>query len=239
MSEITSLEYKSEARVSGSQLRKLEGNTIGILKVFPPYRYWFEEATRKFRSFYNFPSRLTAEVVYSWDPEAKVREGDTFVLREKFWDDEAKKFGFKKATTFKGFNQLFPKVFDVDVTIKDTTKFEVYDSSIKERVQVGLGLGNTFTLEAVGASKIRAIMEVFDIERSIPLVDKKDRLTWEVVKWLPYDWEDGKIGELAGKFISFKVKGEKIETRYTFKEASPFDPTKKSDAIDVLDTPFD
>lgn len=238
MSEITSLEYKSEAKVSSSQLRKLEGNTIGILKVYPPYRHGYEEATRKFRSFYNFPARLTAEVIYSWDPEAKVKEGDTFVLREKFWDDESKKFGFKKVTTFKGFNQLFPKVFDMDITIKDKATFEVYDSSIKERVNAEMGRGNTFTLQAVGASKIRAMMETFDIERSIPLVDKKDRLTWETVKGLPYDWEDGKLGELAGKFISFKVKGEKIETRYTFKEATPFDPTEKLEGVTIEDCPF-
>jgi hypothetical protein len=58
---------------------------------------------------------------------------------------------------------------------------------------------------------------------------------------MPYDWEDKLVGELVGKFITFKVRGTWLDTRYTFKEGKEFEvtpSTKEESSIKVEDIPF-
>lgn len=58
-------EYKSECAVPAAKMRLLSDQSILILKVYKPYRYGWDDSVKKYRSFYYFPARLTADVVYS------------------------------------------------------------------------------------------------------------------------------------------------------------------------------
>ncbi len=230
-------EYKSECAVQASKMRALQDQSILILKVYPPYRYGWDDMIKKFRSFYYFPSRLTADVVYSWDESAKIQEWDTFVMREKFWDNSVNKYAFKKIGLDKSFYKTFRKCMDMDIATSKDTKFMIYDGSLKQEVEVTMGLGNTFTLRAVPASRVIGMLEAHDLDANVELVDGKDKL-WNPAKVRPYDFEDALTKELSGKFIKFKVRGEGLDTRYTFKEGEEFDPTAVPTPIDIEDLPF-
>lgn len=232
-------EYKSEVAIDASKMRQLSDKSILILKVYNPYRKWWDDTIKKFRSFYYFPSRLNEDIVYSWDESAKIKEWDSFVLREKFWDSSVNKFWFKKIQLEKGFNKLYRKVFDIDVAIKDSTTFRVYNGQLKQEMDVTMGLGNTFTLRWVPSSRVISMIETFDLDANIEKVDGKDKLG-NATKIRPYDFEDNLIKELAWKFIKFKVRGEWIDTRYTFREGEEFDPTAMptESSIDPVDIPF-
>ena len=233
-------EYQSECWVQASKMRVLAEQDILILNIFKPYRYGWDEDVRKYRSFYHFPARLTQDVVYSGDEEAKIKDGDTFSLREKYWDGDMKKFGFKKISVNGQFFKTFKKVFDVDIAPSSDAKFKVWDGTIKQEVEVTLGLGNTFTLRGVPASRIVGMIEWLDMDGDVVMVDGKDKLGNQA-KVRPYDFEDAIVPQLLGRFIKFKVRGEGIDTRYTFKEGKEFDinpPARKWEAIDPNDLPF-
>lgn len=232
-------EYKSECSVNASQMRALTDNPILILKVYKPYRHWWDDNIKKFRSFYNFPSRLKDEVVYSWDERAKIQEGDTFTLREKFWDSDMKKqeFGFKKVDFNWDMKKLFKKVYDIDIAPSLDCNFKVYDSKIKQEVDVEFGLGNTFTLKAVSSARVIGMIEALDMDSDVVLVDGKDK-TGNPAKVRPYDFEEVIAPNLAGKFIRFKVRGEGMDTRYTFKEAPSFSIDLTKPSISEEEIPF-
>lgn len=234
-------EYKSEVSVEASKMRVLSDKSILILKVYKPYRKGWDDVNKKFRSFYYFPARLTEDVVYSWDESAKIKDGDTFVLREKFWDDVAKKYAFKRITLEKGFNKLYKKVFDVDVAINKDTTLKVYDGGLKKEIDVTMGLGNTFTIKWVPSSRVIGMLEAYDLDADVPMIDGKDKLG-NPTKVRAYDFEDALVSQLVGKFVKFKVRGEGIDTRYTFKEGESFDPTSmpetQKDEVTIDDVPF-
>lgn len=236
-------EYKSECGVNASQMRALNDKPILILKVYKPYRHGWDDNIKKFRSFYNFPARLSDEVIYSWDESAKIKEGDTFSLREKFWDGDMKKFGFRKIKFDGAMYKAFKKVFDVDIAPWMDADFKVYDSTIKQEVEATFGLGNTFTLKAVSKSKIVWMIEALDMDANVQLVDGKDK-TGNPAKVRPFDFEDEIAPNLAGKFLKMKVRGQWMDTRYTFTEAPSFDinipveDQSRSDRIDLENLPF-
>ena len=67
------------------------------------------------------------------------------------------------------------------------------------------------------------------MDGDVVMRDGKDKLG-NPAKVRPYDFEDAIVPQLLGKFIKFKVRGEGIDTRYTFKEGKEFDinpPTRK------------
>lgn len=235
-------EYKSECGVNASQMRALNDKPILILKVYKPYRHGWDDNIKKFRSFYNFPSRLSEEVIYSWDESAKIKEGDTFSLREKFWDGDMKKFGFRKIKFDGAMYKAFKKVFDVDIAPWADANFKVYDSQLKQEVEATFGLGNTFTLKAVSASRVIGMIEALELDSDVVLVDGKDK-TGNPAKVRPYDFEDAIVPKLAGKFLKPKVRGEGMDTRYTFKEVPAFSIEEDSnknpfEPISVEDIPF-
>lgn len=232
-------EYKSECAVPAAKMRLLSDQSILILKVYKPYRYGWDDSVKKYRSFYYFPARLTADVVYSWDESAKIKDGDTFVLREKFWDNNERKFAFRKIGLDKTFYKTYRKVMDVDIAPSKDATFNIWDGGMQKEVPVVMGLGNTFTLRGVPASRIIGMIEAHDLDANVELVDGKDK-TGNPAKVRPYDFEDNLINELSGKFIKFKVRGEGMDTRFTFKEGEEFDPTAmpEGEPIDVDDLPF-
>lgn len=231
-------EYKSECAVPAAKMRLLSDQSILILKVYKPYRYGWDDSIKKYRSFYYFPSRLTADIVYSWDESAKIQEWDTFVLREKFWDNEVRKFWFKKIGLDKTFYKTYRKVMDVDIAPSKPVTFPVWNSELQKEVDVTMALGNTFTLRGVPASRVIGMLEAHDLDSNVELVDGKDK-TGNPAKVRPYDFEDELINELTGKFIKFKVRGEGMDTRFAFKEGDEFDITSQpSSDIDVEDLPF-
>lgn len=236
--DLTKLDYVSEASVNSSQFKNLQEIPFGILKVYSPYRHWWDDVAKKFRSFYNFPKRITDDVVFSGDERAKIQEGDEFELREKYWDDSAKKFAFKKFVPYQGFTKMAKKVFDVDITPSSDVSFNIWDNSIKQEVPVKFGRGSTFTIKALGASKIISAIEALDLDAGVQLVERKDR-TGNLVKARPFDFEDAIAKSLAGKFVSFKVRGSGMETRYSFKEANEFDPAEvPKTSVSIEDVPF-
>ena len=233
-------EYKSECAVPAAKMRLLSDQSILILKVYKPYRYGWDDSVKKYRSFYYFPARLTADVVYSWDESAKIQEWDTFVLREKFWDNDERKFAFRKIGLDKTFYKTYRKVMDVDIAPSKDATVNVWDGGMQKEVPVTMGLGNTFTLRGVPASRVIGMLEAHDLDANVELVDGKDK-TWNPAKVRPYDFEDNLINELSGKFIKFKVRGEGMDTRFTFKEGDEFDPTAmptQPEGIAESDIPF-
>jgi len=102
--------------------------------------------------------------------------------------------------------KLFKKVFDVDIAPASNATFKVWDSSIKQEVDVTLGLGNTFTIQAVPASRIIGMIEAHDMDSGVEMIDGKDKLG-NPTKVRKYDFEDTIAPNLAGKFIKFKVRG--------------------------------
>ncbi len=228
-------EYKSEVRVNSSEMRWMSDKDFLILKVYKPYRYGWDDNVRKFRTFINFPSRIDDEVVYSWDTRAKIVEWDVMMPREQIWDNEAKKFCFKKIVANRDFYKAFKKVFDVDVAPSSDVKFKIYDSKLKQDVDVTMGLGNTFTIKAVSAPRVIGMLEAFDLDANVPLVDGKDKLG-NPAKVRPFDFEEPLVDGLRWQFIKWKVRGEGIDTRYTFKEGKSFDPMKEE--IKIEDIPF-
>lgn len=241
MSKIEVPDYKSECTIPASQMRALSDVTLLLLKVYKPYRYGWDDSTKKYRSFYYFPARLTQDIVYSWSDEAKIQDGDAFVLREKYWDNDVKKFAFKKIMIDSSFYKTFKKVFDTDVSPESSAKFNVWNWALQKEVEVTLWLGNTFTLRAVPAARIIGMIEALELDSDVVLVKGKTR-TWDEAMIRPYDFEDSKLDLLPWNFIKFKVRGEWMDTRYQFKEGKEFNiippsPTDDED-IDIDNLPF-
>jgi hypothetical protein len=73
------------------------------------------------------------------------------------------------------------------------------------------------------------------------MIDGKDKLG-NPAKVRAYDWEETKVGELAGRVITFKARGTGIDTKYSYKEGIDFDLVQErertGEAIDIADLPF-
>ena len=118
---------------------------------------------------------------------------------------------------------------DIDIAPSKDATFNIWDGGMQKEVPVTMGLGNTFTLRGVPASRVIGMLEAHDLDANVELVDGKDK-TGNPAKVRPYDFEDNLINDLAGKFIKFKVRGEGMDTRFTFKEGEEFDPTAMPEA---------
>lgn len=237
MTKIAVPEYQSECRVPSSEMRAMADKDILLLKVYKPYRKGWDDNVKKFRTFIYFPNRITDEVVYSWDERAKIQEGDVMGIREQIWDNDAKKFSFVKIVPNREFYKTFKKVFDVDVAPSSPITLSIYDSKLKKDIEVVMGLGNTFTLQAVSAPRLIGMIEAFDLDANVPLVDGKDKLG-NPAKVRPFDFEDELVKELPWRFVKWKVRGTWIDTRFTFKEGAEFSITSPKEEIEIVDIPF-
>ncbi len=215
-------DYVPDYKVSAGQFRKLENNDIAILKIYPIYRQFFDKPANKFHTAKAFPARLTADVVYRGDPEAKKQEGDTFFFREQFWDDNEKKFGFRKIKNDGAFYKAYKKVVDMDIVVNGSPTIEVYDKEEKKKVNVQLSPNTVVTLQGFPVSKLISLIETFDLDADVELVDGKDK-AWKPAKVRPFDFEEPLIPTLVGKTFSFKARGTGLDTKYSYKEWKEFD----------------
>jgi len=137
------------------------------------------------------------------------------------------------------FNKLYRKVFDVDIAPSKDFTVSIWNQWMGKEVETTLGLGNTFTLRAVPSSRLIGMIEAYDLDKDVQLVDWKDKLG-NPAKIRPWDFEDSLVKELHWKFISFKVRWTWIDTRYIFKEGDEFklEEPKVSGDLTIEDTPF-
>lgn len=197
------------------KFRKLHGMEFRIDKVGKPYRKAFDEAAKRFRSFYPWP-KDDRQVIESGDAKS-IENGASAsyeFCREKIWNKETRKMEFHlfPIKDKSSFYKTFRKVFDVRVTLKDTATFEKWDKTQVDAKDV--------MCEAVSASIVRnAIETLTDIQ--IPLVQGKDKLGKPaMVK--PFDWEDAHAKALEGLFAKLKVSGEGMDTKYLILPAAKF-----------------
>ena len=198
-------------------LRALNDKTIYVKGVYFPYYHGYDEASNKFRHFVRFPI-IPDDIVEQGDERNKPKTaGEKMEFREKVWLDG--RFCFKKFTgkVNKDFFKLFPKKFDVAVEVNEPIEVSVWDKASKSNV---LKPSDNLVIP-MKASKIKKALEDLELDSHVVLVDGTDKLG-KPAKVMPFDYEDAIRGELVGKFIRVKVKGESIDTRYTFKEGDEF-----------------
>lgn len=235
--------------VKRSNHKLLGEQSLGINRVFSNYRAGGLEVNGKYtaRVFHYFPKRLTEEVVMGNDESAKKVDGDVMELRERKWNKDARTFEFHKVKDKldREFFATYKKVYDVEVIISQPTKLPVWDSMSKTEVEETFPAGTSIVLKEFPASRLKAVLEVLDLDASIQLVDGKDK-AGNPAKVKPFDWEDDVKDLLERKFISFKVRGAGLDTTYTFKEGKEFDANAmmseaslpQGEEIDVNDLPF-
>ena len=228
--------------VKRSQHKLLGEQSLKIKKVFNNYRSGWVEVAGKYvaRSFIYFPKRLTEDMVVSWDERAKLTPQDegNMELREKKWNKEARQFEFYKVTDKldREFFAAYKKVYDIEiVTSKDIT-LPLWDSASRTEVPTLVPANSEVILKEFPASRLKALLEALDLDGSIQLVDGKDK-AGNPAKVKPYDWEDDVKDLLNDKFFSFKVRGEGLDTTFTFKEAKEFEVANVDSAQEVFDVP--
>lgn len=203
------------ARINGKEFRKLQKKNITVRKVYNFYRTGYVPAENKFHTYIYFPARLTDEIVYSEDRVMTApQDGEKMVLREQIWNKEERKFEFHKIGRID--LKLYKKVVDVVAVCDEEFVTEQYDSSTKGRVNYVVAAGEEFLLEAFSAGKLRDLLDTLDCTDDVVEDENGKR---------PFDWEDSIRKRLEGKAFSFKVTGQKLETRYTYKEVEPMAAT--------------
>lgn len=199
------------ARINGKDFRNLQKKNITVRKVYNFYRTWYVPAENRFHTFIYFPARLTDEIVYSEDRVMTAPiDGEKMVLREQIWNKDERKFEFHKV--WKIDLKLYKKVIDIVAVCDEDFVTEQYDSSTKWKVNYVVAAGEEFLIEAFSAGKLRDLLDTLDCTDDV--VEDADGKR-------PFDWEDSIRKRLEGKAFSFKVTGQKLETRYTYKEVEP------------------
>lgn len=226
-------------RVKGKHFRSLAWKTLKVEKIYNFYRQGWLENEKKFRTFVYFPSRIADEVIISWDERAKVVEGETMELREKFWDSDLKKFIYKKVNEpiNLAFYKLFKKVIDLEFTCASDFKHETWSKELKKNVPDIVSAWEVFSIDAISSSRIKTMLDDFDLADDVPLIDWKDKLG-NPAKVREYDWEESRRKRLEGVYFTFKVTWEGIDSRYRFKEAAPFVVESAIEKDFKIDTPI-
>lgn len=216
--------------VKRSQHKLLGEQSLKIKKVFNHYRSGGLEVAGKYvaRQFVYFPKRLSDEVVISGDERAKLTPADegNMELRERKWNKETRQFEFHKVKDKldKEFYATYKKVYDVELFNSQDVTLPLWDSASKTEILTLVPAGSDVFLKEFPASRLKALLEALDLDASIQLVDGKDK-AGNPAKVKPYDWEDDVKELLNDKYFSFKVRGEGLDTTFTFKEGKEFDIT--------------
>ncbi len=175
------------------------------------------------KTFVNCPKRIKDNVVIQWDEQLKPVEGEEMEFREVVWNKEIKARTFVKYTGKfdKDFYSTYKKVYDVEVVVKDSFKNPVWNKDAGAEVMVTFEGGVSATLNSFPSGRLKNLLESLELDTSIEKVKGKDKAGNEAMV-MPYDWEDSVKNNLEGKFFSMRVRGEGLDTKYSFKEAPEF-----------------
>ena len=208
--------------VKPKEFKKLEATTMKILEIYPEYRYGWSDQAKRYREFNYFPDTATAQTVYSGDEGTKTNDSSVrFHLREKSWDDTAKKFKFEKMGKLDGnFFKQYWKVFDMDVAISSEITLQQYDRELGEEVAVTLPAGSVIQLKAVSSKKVSDMAISMMLSKWVQKVkfQRKNPTTWEMVEVedLPRDWENDVLDKMINRCFEMAVTGAGLQTKYTF-----------------------
>lgn len=210
--------------------KNLDGNTMKVVKVYNFYRdggleVKQSDGSMKYvgKTFVNIPKRIKDAIVIQGDEQLKYIEGDEMEFREVVWDKELKARTFVKynGKMDKDFYSTYKKVYDVEVVVKDEFKNPVWDSEAKSEVVKTFEGGVSATLNSFPVGRLKNLLESLELDTGIEKVKGKDKAGNEAMV-MPFDWEDGVKNKLEGKFFSMRVRGEGLDTKYSFKEAPEF-----------------
>jgi len=233
-------------KIKSSLFRSLEPTQVQIVNIYPSYRYGWNDSEKTYKTFSYFPDSATKDVLFQWDAEAIPSDNETrFHLRLQEYDKSVGKFKFTKvAPPNKDFFKTYKKVYDIEVALKSPVTVMVWDKNANREVEYTTSPWEVVRLTAFPASRIQSIAQSMMLTKGIDKVevDVKDRLTGEVKKEkrLPFNWEDAIVPSMVGKAFEFAVDGTGLDTKYSFKEVSPFplSDNTKGDGINIEDIPF-
>ena len=215
--------------------KNIEKTPFKINKVFSHYFSGGLEVDGKWRgrTFIYFPKRITDDVIVSGDERAKPQGKEEMQLRERVWNKADKRMEFHKFkdATNRDFYKAYKKVYDVEITLGWDVVIPLWDG--KQEVETTVSSGETVVLSEFPASRLRQLLELIESDSKIEKIEGVDK-TGKPVKSLPFDWEDSVKSDIEGRFISFRVSGEGMDTRYLFKEVAPF----HIEVNEVADEPF-
>lgn len=206
------------------QFRILDSVNFQVKEIYSAYRSGGLEVNGKFvgKSFYPFNE-----------------EGKT-VFKEKFWNADERKFDFRPydGKLDKEFYKTYKKVFDVHVVLGEDVTLPVWDKEQKKEVDTVVAKGNEVVFQAISASKVKTMIEDLDLDEGIKLVEGTDK-AGEKAMVKPFDWEDEYKDKLKEQFITMKVRGTGMDTKYKFKQGKPFKMEEDDKfAINLDDIPF-
>lgn len=190
------------------------------------------------KTFVNIPKRIKDNIVIQWDEQLKYIEGDEMELREVIWDKEIKARTFVKYTgkLDKDFYSTYKKVYDLEVIVKDEFKNQVWDKEAGTEVMKTFSGWVSATLNSFPVGRLKNLLESLELDAGIEKIKGKDKAGNEAMV-MPYDWEDSVKNKLEGKFFSMRVRGEGLDTKYSFKEAPEFAVVEE--AVKTFDEPID
>jgi hypothetical protein len=229
--------------------KNLDGNTMKIVKVYNFYRDGGLEVRQadgsmKYvgKTFVNCPKRIKDNIVIQGDEQLKYIEGDEMEFREVVWNKELKARTFVKyAGKFdKDFYATYKKVYDIEVIVKDEFTNPVWDKDANAEVLKTFEGGVSATLNSFPVGRLKNLLESLELDTGIEKIKGKDKAGNEAMV-MPYDWEDNVKNKLEGKFFSMRVRGEGLDTKYSFKEAPEFVIMNEAQNVfedDTQDLPF-
>jgi hypothetical protein len=225
-----------------NNLRQFSGKNIAIKEVYSSYRAGGIDINGKFqfKNFKYFPKSdketLTTSDIKDLPKEDNIKNLE---LREVIW--VGKQPSFQKITQKinREFFATYKKVFDVHVYLEEETKVHRYKDVYESTDEV--------IISGVGAGKIKKLLEDLELDVDVELIDGRDK-AGNPAKVFPYDYEDSLISKLKGKFIVMRVRGEGLDSKYSFKsgneftlptaEVFPEDTFYKEEEIDLSSIPF-
>lgn len=195
-----------------NKLKQIQWINFKINWVYTPYRFAWDEAEKKYRSFYKFP--LTEDEVlinWTWRIEEVKSIGTEwkYEWREKLFIEEEKAYGFKKSN-IKDLYKRFRKVFDIDIVLENPTEVEYY-----ENWWIITSIEQELKLKAFPATRLKKMLKVLCPKEKPNLIDWKDK-AWKPAKVPEFDYEDKMKDLLVWKFCEFTVDWEWMDTEYTF-----------------------
>lgn len=159
------------------------------------------------------------------------------VWKEKKWDSVSRTWEFVdyEGKFDKDFFSVYKKVFDVEVSFFENVTFPVYSKEEGKEVPTVIPAGEKVVFNGIASSKIKTALEDLDLDGDVELIDGKDK-AGNPSKVKPFDWEDETKNLLIGQIVEMRVRGEGMDTKYSFKTGKK--PAVKEEEIDIDSIPF-